>query len=178
MFRAVPGPTSSVFEVAPGPKSPVFQVVPGPTSPVFQVDPGPTSPVFQVVPGPKSPVFQVVPGHSSRPPNYENVDLFKNSDDPFGEDFEAALLQGINARVKKTSVSSVDSSTPSTTPQLPATPSQGFPAQYTESPPIPIKKCSRSHSRVSRFDKILRKLIFLKINFFFKIQNFSLFKFI
>lgn len=77
MFRAVPGPTSSVFEVAPGPKSPVFQVVPGPTSPVFQVDPGPTSPVFQVVPGPKSPVFQVVPGHSSRPPNYENVDLFK-----------------------------------------------------------------------------------------------------
>ncbi len=66
MFRAVPGPTSSVFEVTPGPKSPVFQVVPGPTSPVFQVDPGPTSPVFQVVPGP-----------TSRPPNYENVDLFK-----------------------------------------------------------------------------------------------------
>ena len=88
LFRAVPGPTSSVFEVAPGPKSPVFQVDPGPTSPVFQVVPGPKSPVFQVVPGPKSPVVQVVPGHkspvfqvvpgpTSRPPNYENVDLFK-----------------------------------------------------------------------------------------------------
>ena len=66
LFRAVPGPTSSVFEAVPGPKSPVFQVVPGPTSPVFQVVPGPTSAVFQVVPGP-----------TSRPPNYENVDLFK-----------------------------------------------------------------------------------------------------
>ena len=77
LFRAVPGPTSSVFEAVPGPKSPVFQVVPGPTSPVFQVVPGPTSSVFQVVPGPTSAVFQVVPGPTSRPPNYENVDLFK-----------------------------------------------------------------------------------------------------
>ena len=77
MFEVAPGPKSPVFQVVPGPTSPVFQVDPGPTSPVFQVVPGPKSPVFQVVPGPKSPVFQVVPGHSSRPPNYENVDLFK-----------------------------------------------------------------------------------------------------
>ena len=79
---------------------------------------------------------------------YENVDLFKRSVDPFGEDFEAALKISKTVRVKKTSCSSFDSSeATSATPSFPATPTKVF---ASASPPVPIKQCSRSTSRVSR----------------------------
>jgi len=84
------------------------------------------------------------PNHSPRDQIYENVDLFKRYSDPFGADFENALKQGVKIRVQKISTSSSYSEETST-PSFPATPTKNY-----ESPAIPVKKCSRSVSQVSR----------------------------